>query len=42
MDSIETVLFTFLISISLILILSLSSYIRFMTKLKNCQDDLDD
>ena len=42
MDSIETVLFTFLISISLILILSLSSYIRFRAKLKNCQEDLDD
>ena len=42
MDSIETVIFTYFLSISLILVLCLSSYIRYINMLKNCQEDLDD
>ena len=42
MDSIETVIFTYFLSISFILILCLSSYIRYINMLKNCQEDLDD
>ena len=41
MDSIETVIFTFFLSISSILLLCLSSYIRYRSMLKNCQEDLD-
>ena len=42
MNSIETVIFTYFLSISFILILCLSSYIRYLNMLKNCQEDLDD
>jgi len=42
MDSIETVIFTYFLSISFILVLCLSSYIRYINMLKNCQEDLDD
>ena len=42
MDSIETVIFTYFLSISFILILCRSSYIRYLNMLKNCQEDLDD
>ena len=42
MDSIETVIFTYFLSISFVLILCLSSYIRYLNMLKNCQEDLDD
>ncbi len=42
MDSIETVIFTYFLSIFFILVLCLSSYIRYITMLKNCQEDLDD
>ena len=42
MDSIETVIMTFFLSLFFVLVLCLSSYIRYRNKLQNCQEDFDD
>tara|TARA_Y100001968_G_C19050194_1_gene568770 strand:+ start:227 stop:355 length:129 start_codon:yes stop_codon:yes gene_type:complete len=42
MDNLNTVIGTYLLSISVILILYALSYARYSKKLKDCQDDLND
>ncbi len=42
MDSLSTVIFTYVLSIAVILFLYSLSHMRYSKKLKDCQEDLND